>query len=170
MEVLTRFDVNRLLKTDNLDAFVSSLTARLVLVEAAYAKPTSVGVLIALSRLFAYRLIQNAPVCVYLTAWGIATELPDLFYGYRRSLGGDSRPLIEAPVHWIEQNEEEVLVSMLFMILAFCWDAWIFDVSGRTMIRVSHDGWIEIRANEEEAARDIAFDMHDYGVPLLNHK
>jgi len=169
MKVLTSVDANRLLESDDFDSFISRLAARLVFVEGAYAKPTSAGLLIALSKLFAYRLVQDAPVCIYVTAWGIAAEIPDLFYGYRRSIG-DSRPLIEAPVHWFEQNEEEALVSVLFMIFAFCWDAWIFDISGRTLIKVSHDGWLEIRANEQEAVRDIAFDMHEYGVPLLNHK
>ena len=48
---------------------------------------------------------------------------------YRRSTG-ETRPLSEAPVHFVEPVSRHELESILCMIFFFGWDAWLFDAGG----------------------------------------
>lgn len=168
MKILTKEETRDLLKEKALDTFITQLSDQLWLVKGAYAAPVASGKQIALSRLFAYLVLSDSPVCVYITAWSIApmAELLDLFYGYRRSVG-EMRPLMEAPVHLFEPTEEEPLVSVLSVVFFFPWDAWVFDLKGKWLLRKSHDGWFEIRAADDEAVTNVATELESYGIPLL---
>lgn len=90
-----------------------------------------------------------------------------MFYGYRRSFGG-SRPLIEAPVHVFERTEEDTFVSILCMVLYFVWDAWVFDIEGKALVRISHDEWLEVRADDDDGAvKEFAAELEKYRMPVL---
>ena len=95
-----------------------------------------------------------------------SSENLDLFYGYRRSLG-ENRPLIEAPVHLFERTEEDAFVSILCMVLYFVWDALISDVERKALVRISHDEWLEVRADDEEAIKEFAAELGKHGMPRL---
>ena len=138
MKILTKEDARKLLKGETLQAFMTYVSRQLQLAASTYSTPVNSGKQIALSKLFAYLMLKDSPVCLYVTDWGIATEHLDLFYGYRRSVG-DLRLLMEAPVHVFERMEEDALVSVLSMVFFFSWDAWLFDFAGRWLLRVSHD-------------------------------
>jgi hypothetical protein len=166
MKILTKEGARELLKGKTLDGFAAQLSGQLRLVEGAYSTPASSGVQIALSKLFAYMVLRDSPVCLYVTDWGVATEHLDLFYGYRRSFA-DSRLLIDAPLHVFERTEEEAFVSVLSMAFFFSWDVWVFDLAGRWLLRTSHDGWFEVRARDEGAIKDVAIEMENYRIPLL---
>jgi hypothetical protein len=116
--------------------------------------------------LFAYLVLRDSPVCLYVTCWGIATEHLDLFYGYRRSLG-ERRPLIEAPVHFFERTDEDAFISVLCTVFFFSWDASVFDTAGRSLLQTSHDGWLEVRASDEAFIKDVAVELESYNIPLL---
>ena len=90
----------------------------------------------------------------------------DLFYGYRRSFG-ENRPLIEAPVHLFEPTEEDTFVSILCMVFYFVWDAWVFDIEGKALVRISHDEWLDVRADDDETRKEFATELEKYGMPLL---
>jgi hypothetical protein len=133
-----------------------------------YSIPRDAGRKTALSRVFAYLLLRKSSVCVYVTGWGVwgSSENLDLFYGYRRSFG-ENRPLIEAPVHLFERTEEDTFVSILCMVFYFFWDAWVFDVEGKALVRISHDEWLEVRADDDEAIKEFVAELEKYEMPLL---
>ena len=158
MKILTKEDAHELLQGETLDAFIAQLSSQLRLVGGTYSIPLNSGVQIAFSKLFAYLVLRDSPVCLYVTGWSVCTEHLDLFYGYRRSVG-DLRLLMEAPVHVFERNEEDALVSVLCMVFFFFWDAWVFDLAGRSLLRICHDGWMEVRAGDESAAKEIAAEL-----------
>jgi hypothetical protein len=166
MRILTKEDGCGLAKGKTLDTFIAQLSGQLELVKGAYSIPIESGRQTALSKLFAYLLFRDSEVCVYITGWGVATEHLDLFYGYRRSVG-ETRRLIEAPVHLFEPTENEALISLLCIVFYFFWDAWVFDLGGRSLLRISHDGWLEIRVGDEKLIKDIAAALEDYKVSIL---
>ena len=166
MRILSKEDARELLSGKSPDAFITQLSSQLQLVEGTYSAPLKSGVQIALSRLFAYLMFGDYPVCLYVTGWGVGAEHLDLFYGYRRSLG-EKRPLIEAPVHVFERTEEDAFISLLCMVFFFSWDASVFDLAGRSLLQISHDGWLEIRTNDEALLKAVTVELENYRVPLL---
>lgn len=166
MKILTKENAGELLGGKSLDAFVAQLAKELQLVEGSYAAPVNSGVQIAISKLFAYLIFRDSPVCLYVTCWGIAMEHYDLFDGYRRSLG-EKRPLIEAPVHLFERTDQNAFISLLCMVLFFSWDASIFDLAGRLLLQTSHDGWLQVRTNEQGVVKDVPIELARYKVALL---
>jgi hypothetical protein len=167
MKILTKEDTDELLG-ESLDVFLNKASGRLRLVGGTYSIPPDSGRKTALSRLLAYMLLKNSRICVYVSGWGVwgSAENLDLFYGYRRSVG-ESRPLIEAPVHLFERADEDAFVSILCMVFYFVWDGWVFDVEGKALVRISHDEWLEIRADDEETIKEFATELENYGMPFL---
>jgi hypothetical protein len=168
MKILTKENASDMLGGKPLDAFLSELSSRLRLVGDAYSIPPDSGRKTTLSRLFACLLLRNSSVCAYVSGWGVwgSAENLDLFYGYRRSFG-ESRTLTEAPVHLFERSEEDTFVSILSMAFYFVWDAWVFDIEGRALVRISHDEWLEVRTDDDEARKEFAIELEKYGMHLL---
>jgi hypothetical protein len=150
-----------------LDSFIAELSNQLQLVEGPYSTPLNSSKQLVLSRVISHMVLSDTSACLYITGWSIAptSEHLDLFYGYRRSVG-EIRPLLEAPVHLFRTDEKDQLVSMLAMVFFFCWDACVFDLAGKTLFRVSHDGWMEFRSVEEQVDAVVS-EMKFYNVPLL---
>jgi hypothetical protein len=166
MRILTKEDARELLTGETLDTFIAQLSGQLQLVKGAYSIPLESGRQTALSKLFAYLLHKDSDVCIYITGWSIATEHLDLFYGYRRSVG-EKRLLIEAPIHVFGPTEKDAFISVLCMVFYFFWDAWIFDVHGKSLLSISHDGWLEIRTGDKQIFEDVAIELENYKIPLL---
>jgi hypothetical protein len=168
MRILTKENARELLSGEAVDTFISQLLSRLRLVRGPYSIPPDSGAKTALSRLFADLLLRDSSVCVYVSGWSVwpSSENLDLFYGYRRSIG-ETRNLVEAPVHIFEATEDAALVSILSMVFYFVWDAWVFDVKGKLLVRISHDEWVEVRADEDEAINEFATEFEKYGMTLL---
>jgi hypothetical protein len=168
MKILTKENASEMLGGKSLDTFVSELSNRLRQVGGTYSIPPDSGAKTALSRVFAYLLLRQSSVCIYVSCWGVwgSSENLDLFYGYRRSFG-ENRILMESPVHLFERSEEDTFVSILCMVLYFVWDAWVFDIEGKTLVRISHDEWLEVRAEDDEAIKEFAVELEKYGMPLL---
>jgi hypothetical protein len=169
MKILTNENAKEMLGGKPLDIFLSELSNRLQLVGDAYSIPADSGRKTALSRLFAYLLFRNSSICVYVSGWGVwgSAENLDLFYGYRRSCG-ENRTLMEAPVHLFERSEEDAFVSILCMVFYFVWDAWVFDIEGKVLVRVSHDEWLEARTDDDGVRKEFAAELEKYGMPLLS--
>ena len=167
MKILSKDHARDLLSGTPLETFIAQLFGELRLVRGTYSAPNASGVQIALSKLFAFLLLEGSQVCLCITGWGIGTEHLDLFYGYRRS-HGEKRPLIEAPVHMFERADEDVFISILCMVFFFSWDASIFDISGKFLLQTSHDGWLEFRTNDGALFRDVPVELENYKIlPLV---
>ena len=166
MQILSEEAARSMLGGQSPDAFSRGLTTRLHLVQGTFAAPSNSGVQISLAKLFAYLLLTDAPLCLYVTGWGIAMEHMDLFDRYRASFG-ERRPLIESSFHVFEADEEDALVSLLCLVLFFSWDASVFDVSAKSLIRTSHDGWLEIRTSKDTVRQEALEQLSRYNLHLL---
>ena len=151
-----------------METFVRQLLDQVRLVGSAYSIPPDSGRKTALARLFAYLLLRNPDVFIYVSGWGVwrSSENLDLFYGYRRSFG-ETRPLIEAPVHLFERSDEDAFISILCMAFYFVWDASVFDAAGNVLVQISHDEWLEVRTNDEAARKEFATELEKYGMSAL---
>ncbi len=104
---------------------------------------------------------------MYVSGWGVwNAENLDLFYGYRRSFG-ENRFLMEAPAHFFDSTKEDSFVSILSMVFYFVWDAWLFDIEGTYLLRISHDEWLEIRSGSEDLTHEFEAESDRYGLRLL---
>jgi hypothetical protein len=168
VKVLTKDDAASLLNAAELDSFIRKLSRQLQTSGASYAMSPDAQAKTALAKFLAYLLLKQAPVCVYLTSWGLRQygEQLDLLYGYRRS-AGETRTLSQAPVHVFDSTASEALVSVLCMVFYFSLEAWIFDLEGRTLIRINRDGRLEMQTEGEEDIRNFAGNPGKYLAPLL---
>ena len=164
-------DAAQLPAVDGLDKFVGELFRRLPPVGSTYAIPSDAAAETTLAKFLACLLLKNSGVCVYLTGWNLqpASEHLDLFYGYRRS-AGEMRLLAEAPVHHFDQASQDALVSVLCMVLYFGLEAAIFDMERKTLVRIDHQGWMEIQSSDVEDIREFAEDPEKFLKPLLGMK
>lgn len=158
MKIFTKEEARGVLNGKSPDGEVAKRLSELQLMEGAYSTPLQSGVQIVLSKIFADLMLRDVPVCLYITLWGISVEHLDLFYGYRRSVG-ETRRLIEASFHVFEKTDEEAFISVLCMVLFFFWDASVFDIDGKFLLQTSHDGWLEIRTNDQALISDLAVEM-----------
>lgn len=157
MRAMTKDDAAEFLKVDALDSYVNQRCEQLKVVGNAYTIPDDATSKTALAKFLTYLLLKQPEVCVYLTGWNLrpATEQLDLLYGYRRAWG-EMRSLSEAPLHVFDQSGNDALASVLCLAFYFSLEAWVFDTEGKTMIRVSQDGRIEVRADEHGDIVDFA--------------
>lgn len=169
MKILAKEETSEILGGRSLDDFVSQLSSRLGIVGNTYSIPSDSGRKTALSRLFAYLFLRNSEVILYVSSWGVwgSSENLDLFYGYRRSYG-EKRTLMEAPVHLFERSEEDAFISILCMVFYFIWDAWIFDIEGKVLVRISHDEWLEVRTDEDNGRKEFVAELEKFAMPLLS--
>ena len=168
MNVLTVEDAKERLGGKEPDVFACELSARLE-AAGAYLIPSDSGAKVVLSRFIARLLPQNRSTFLCLGIWNVwpSSENLDLFYGYRRS-HGESRPLIEAPVHVFESAEEDAFVSILCMAFYFVWDAWIFDIDGTVLIKVSHDEWLEGWSSDPKVRATFTARLMEYGMKPIS--
>jgi len=166
MRIMSKEDARQVLHERTPDAFIAQVSGELRFLAGPYLTPSNSGALTALSKLVAFLLPKDVPVCLCVTGWGVWTEHLDLFYGYRRSVG-ETRPLIEAPVHVFERSDEDALVSVLCMVFYCGWDASLFDMRGQFLLTISHDGWLEIRVDGEGLMKDMAVELEKFDLSLL---
>jgi hypothetical protein len=88
---------------------------------------------------------------VWLTDWDIWSETIErvgleLLRGVRNS----DNAVRETPAHLFEPSEQVGTHVLLSLIMLFQWDAFLIPPVGRTIVRASHDGYVEISANSPE--------------------
>jgi hypothetical protein len=156
MKILSVKEASTLLRTDSLDAFITSISERLRLDTGAYAISPDSGAKTALARHFADLLLVNSQAFVYFKSWNIwpSAENFDLFDGYRRSMG-EHRPLSESQVHLFAPGDQATFTSVLSMGLYFVWDVEVFDTGGEILLTFCHDEWMEFRADEAARTKQI---------------
>lgn len=96
------------------------------------------------------RLIDDAMgewgwTCVYTLGAGpwASNEDRNLFELYRRALGGPEAGALDGrPVHSFREHDRYHLRSLLFMVVAFGWDARLFSDASADYFEITHDGVI----------------------------
>ena len=168
MKILTNENASDILGGESLKEFVSRLSNRPCRL-GRYAIPVDSGGKACLAKSFAYLFLRQPTVyMIYVSDWSMwpNSEHLDLFYGYRRSFG-EHRILMEAPVHLFEWSEEDTFISILCLVLYFFWDAYVFDIEGKTLVRINHHEWLEVRTEDNEVFEEFALEMQRYCQPLL---
>lgn len=168
MKILTKEKASELLGGRPLDTFLSDWSNCLSQVGEAYSIPLDSGRKTALARVLSNLLLRGSAVLLYVSGWGVwpSSENLDLFYGYRRSVG-EGRTLAEAPVHLFERIDVDTFVSVLSMVFFFLWDAWVSDIEGKTLVRVSHDEWLEVFTGDDASNTEFAAELERFGLPRV---
>ena len=141
------------------ESFVAEVADQLV-DSAGFEIPTDSCRKSALAQLISKLAPSKPPVLLWVTGWGVwpSCENWDLFYGYRRSLG-ETRQLIDAPLHVFTSTDQPALASMVSLVLFFGWDAHVVSITGDFMLTISHDEWFELQlpcqADGSEAIGEI---------------
>jgi len=167
MKVLTKDGAAELMQVDDLDWGLHQRAPQVHLAGAPHPIPVQAKAQIGLAKFLGYVLARDCGIYVYLSRWGQhpASEHLDVIYGYRRS-AGEGRTLSEAPVHYFEPREGEQLVSVLCLLFFFGWDAWIFDASLKTIMRLTSDKGLEVRAAADSDIAAFAADPERYFAAL----
>lgn len=132
------------------ERILQSSNAKLESAALAFWLPPEASRQMALARLLASEITDAGYSVFIITLWGVwpSHENFELFDRFRRSFGSDAL-LSEANVHLLAAHETEVLVSLLFMSIAFGWDAALDSSSSLLRMFISHDGWVRISGGSE---------------------
>ncbi|MGO9650110.1 MAG: hypothetical protein ACLPOO_18915 [Terriglobales bacterium] len=122
----------------------------------AYVLPTDCGKKTGLARALANLVDPIPPALFWITGHGIwpSSENPDLFNGYRSSLG-EHRSLPEAPGHVFEKNDLLALQTLIAMSLYFFWDAYLIEGSCALVFRLSHDEFVDVYTKSKDRLNAI---------------
>lgn len=123
----------------------------------AFVLPADTGKKTGLGLDLAAAIAKEPPGLFWITGYGVwkSSENMDLFTGYRKSLG-EIRSLSEAPGHLFDHSDVSSLGSLLSIALYFFWDASLVERSGESLVRVSHDEYVDFYSRAEERLQ--AFD------------
>ena|ERR1022692_387474 len=132
---------------------------------AGFEVPPDSGRKIALARLISNLAPTGTDVLLWVTGWGVwpSCENWDLFYGYRRSLG-ETRRLIDAPLHVVGAEDRNSLVSLVSLVLLFGWDAQVVSRRRDFMLTISHDEWLEVRTTCQPEASEAVRELEAFGL------
>jgi len=109
-----------------------------------------------LSKLLASLYKYDEEALLWINEYGIWPSCEDwgLFDGFRRSLGEDSA-LYERPGHVFSKEDIQSVGSLLAMVLNFFWGAVMVSTTKRTVIRISHDEFMDIFAKDEDVFSEL---------------
>ncbi len=118
--------------------------------------PVDAGRKNGLSKLLASLYEDDEEALLWINEYGIWPSCEDwvLFDGFRRSLGEDS-PLYEKPGHIFSKEDIQSLGSLLAMVFYFFWGAVLVSTTKDTIIRISHDEFIDIFVKDEDAFSEL---------------
>jgi hypothetical protein len=148
MRIATVAEGAEWLKARGLDSIVSrrDLEVRLPR-ESAFRVPQDAGRKTALARaLTAQVTAEQGELMLWITGSGMwpSSENPELFYGYRASLG-DRRSLAEAPCHILQDSDRGACECLLDLVLYFSWDGTVVDSRVNGAVVLSHDEILTVR-------------------------
>lgn len=170
MKILSVDESAAILRSSSLDGWLRDRARVLRAAGDAYTIPAEPAARIALAKFLSCLLMRNSEACVYLTAWNLEPHFEhlELLYGYRRS-AGETRPLALAPVHMFDRPAMDAMISILCLVLVFQLEAWIFDVEGTVLARLTHGGALALYSTGQGDAdiRDFASSPDKYLQPML---
>ena len=99
---------------------------------------------VILARSIANALLDRGSAILWLTEFGFwgDYEQPDVLLRYRSSFG-ETRGILEAPIHVFDPTDRVELVSILCIALFFNWGAEIMNADRSVAFTISHDEWLE---------------------------
>lgn len=98
-------------------------------------------------------------VLLWMTDWPFCTSVELLSFESIRSRFGGRLPLIDQPGQVFPPGESDALIAMLFLVLAYRWDALLVCESGAAMAGTSHDklvgAWSDAHRDHDELVRIV---------------
>lgn len=113
--------------------------------------PVDAGLKNRFSKLLASLHDDDEEALLWINEYGIWPSREDwvLFDGFRRSLGEDG-PIYMKPGHIFSKNDIQPVGSLLAMVLYFSLGAVLVSAQKGAVIKVSHDDFIDIFAQDED--------------------
>lgn len=165
MQLLTVGESKQLLGVKDVDAYgsLSKLTDGKV---KSYYLPKLSADQTVLARAISSFVLGLGQCWMQITYWhNDADSNQELFYGYRKG-HGDVRSLAEASIYLFAPGDEEVLSSVLCMVLYFSWDARLFNW-GRSptyLITLGNDGFVDYQSASERFMTGIEHEFSLLGL------
>lgn len=146
MRVFTEEAVSRALGIDDLATWVENRDWRYPDPWTCYIHKSG-SVRVALCQALGEFMTERSGVLLWVTEYGVWNEHRDLFEKYRLA-HGESRPLHEARVHLVEQEEADALTSLLLCGVLFGWDMHAVSTDRSVAVTFGHDEWMGWRCTE----------------------
>ena len=146
MQILSLEEATNLLKTPDLTSFFEGVDWQYPDPVPAYFLPKDSGPKVGLARIIANIFLECGPALLWITDTGIysSAEHMDLFVRYRLSYG-ETRNVVDAPVHIFEAEDRDAFMSFLCLGLFFYWNLEIMSQEQSLAMTISHDEWLEYR-------------------------
>jgi hypothetical protein len=65
-------------------------------------------------------------------------------------------------------GELDAVASILSMVLFFGWDAQLVSTTGEFMVTISHDEWLELRAEPITVRNEMVLALQRFGLKQLS--
>lgn len=117
-----------------------------------YAIPGKASVQIALSEALVATIPEIAQSVLWMTDWPLYKEHEMALLTRIRASYGESRRLIDAPGHILEEADRNLLAGLIFLMQAFGWDSYYMTPDARSILVTSHHGLMEVFTRDGQFA------------------
>ncbi len=120
-----------------------------------FAIPSKASVQIALSEALIDAIPEVAKSILWMTDWPLYREHEMGLLMRIRASYGESRLLIHAPGHVLEEADRRILAGLIFLTQAFAWDSYYVTPDARSILFTSHHELMEVFTLDEQFAAKI---------------
>lgn len=160
MQLLTMEESQQLIGINDIYAYVSRLNSKVM----SYHLPKVSTDQTVLAREISSFVLGLGQSWLQVTYWHNDPDSnQELFYGYRKG-HGDVRSLAEASIYLFAPGDEEVLSSILCMVLYFSWDARLFNWGPTYLITLDNDGFLDYQSTSESFSTGIEHEFSLLGL------
>jgi hypothetical protein len=131
-----------------------------------FAIPKKASVQIALSEALLEAIPGIAQSLLWMTDWPLYREHEMALLMRIRAGYGETRSLIEAPGHILEEADRSILAGLIFLMQAFAWDSSYVTSDARTILFTSHHELMEVLTRDGEFAAQIREIGTKFGLDL----
>lgn len=117
--------------------------------------PSRAGVQIALSEALVSAIPDVSRSLLWVSDWPLYKEQEMALMMRIRAGYGESRLLIEAPGHILEEADRSILAGLLFLMQAFGWDSYYLTPDAQTLLRTTHHERMEVLTRDARFATKI---------------
>ncbi len=130
-------------------------------------KPVISSVQLSLSRYLIECLGDFGSILFWIMDWPLykADEMA-MILSLRKGYN-ETRDLIDAPGYVVDKEEIDKLVGYVFLMIAYEWDSFFVTNHSRTMIFISHDGYIVIYNNDKQKIEELREIITDYKLDIM---
>lgn len=120
--------------------------------------PDSVAAQEHWTRVFLDILGSSQHYIVYLKDWNVFSldeGVVRIIEGFRKALGSEDRPLIEAAGHLFSRDELKMILGLLRIIMAFEWGAYLIALDGQRPVIDVFDRFVRVICQNNDALATV---------------